>query len=355
MKIVIQKKQLENVLIKSIPFLEAKDNSAITSNISIVLSDGSMVVNATDYEIGLKTTIETMGIIEDGMSIVNGKKLLDIVKILKNDNVTIETKEDTMFISQGRSKFKVSLFSDSEFPLFPSVDNGNVISIDSNVMINSFREITPSIDTNNPKYEFNGALLDIRSDCIKFVSTDIKRLSIVDVPGSNDSELAIIIPRRAILEIQKLFNDDIKIYFNDVYLVIESSSFVFFTKLVNGRFPDYERIIPKDISHSVTLNKLIVVESIKQINTVSSEVQITISNNKMAFSSVGDKNNEAATDIEINYVCDTEINLVVNSKYILDFLSVVFDSEFNISINEENLPFVLQSGDLKTIVMPITA
>ena len=102
MKIVIQKSDIERVLVKSIPFLESKDMSMITSNVLIALSGGAMTVNATDYEIGLRSTIQTLGIVTDGSCVVNGKKLLDIIKILKNDNVTIEAKEDTLFMLIAR-------------------------------------------------------------------------------------------------------------------------------------------------------------------------------------------------------------------------------------------------------------
>jgi len=354
MKIIINKKAIESMLVKSIPFLEAKDNSMITSNVSIILGGGNITIDSTDYEIGLKTILICMGIIDDGSAIVNGKKLLDIIKILKNDDVTIETKENTMHISQSRSKFKLSLFNDGKFPSFPEIDYNKEISIDSSVMINAFREITPTIDTNNPKYEFNGALIDIKNDGINFVSSDIKRLSLVNIPNTNDNELAIIIPRRAILEIQKLFSEDIKIYCNDVYLIIKSDSFVFFTKLVNGKFPDYRRIIPNELKHQIKVSKLLMVESIKQINTVSNEVKIEISNNSMVFSSTGDANNEATTDIVIDFAFDVNLAMIVNSKFVLDFLSVVFDDSFTLVINEENMPFMLQSGDLRTIIMPIT-
>jgi len=353
MKIVIQKKELENVLVKSIPFLESKDNSMITSNVCISLNDGVMTVNATNYEIGLKSTVECLGIITDGSAIINGKKLLDIIKILKSDNVTLECKNDFLHVTQSRSKFKVSLFNDGDFPQFPQIDNDIEIAIDSDVMINAFREITPSIDSNNPKYEFNGALMDIKTDSIRFVSTDTRRLSIVNIDNNSDKEFSIIIPRVAILEIQKLFYADIKIYCNDVYLIIKSDNFMFFTKLINGKFPDYQRIIPTELSHKITINKLLMIESIKQINVVSSEVQINISGNQMVFSSVADKNNNAVTDIEIDYNCKDNITTVVNSKYILDFLNVIFDNEFTLGISSENMPFLLESGSLKTVVMPI--
>ena len=353
MKITINKKQIEGILVKSISFIEPKDMSQITSNVLITLSDGVMTINATDYEIGLKSTVNTMGIIKDGSAIVNGKKLLDIIKILKNDDVTMEKKGDNLHMSQSRSKFKLSLFNDGEFPRFPDVDKSKEILIDSSVMINAFRLITPSIDVNNPKYEFNGALLNIKKDGIDFVSTDTRRLSISNIQNNNDNELSIIIPRKAILEIQKLFFEDIKIYCNDNYLIIESDNFVFFTKLISGKYPDIQRVIPSSTNNELKISKMLMIESIKQIKTVSNEVKINFNGNKITFTSTGDANNEAVTDIEIDSVCDVDITMAVNSKYILDFLGVIYDNEFTIGINEENMPIVLSSDDLKTIIMPI--
>jgi len=217
MKIVINKRELENVLVKSIPFLESKDMSMITSNVLITLNDGVVTVSATNYELGLESTIQCMGIINDGSVIVNGKKLLEIIKILKNDNITIESIKDNLHITQLRSKFKVSLFSDGEFPKFPILNDDVSIDINPTDLIESFRLITPTIDMNNPKYEFNGALVNIKSDGIDFVSTDIKRLSIVSIENKNGNEFSIIIPRVAITEIQKLFFEDIKIYCDDHY------------------------------------------------------------------------------------------------------------------------------------------
>jgi len=352
MKIVINKRELENILVKSIPFLEGKDMSMITSNVLITLSDDSISINATDYQMGLKSTVSVLGIENDGTAIVNGKKLLDIIKVLKDDNVTIETKGNDLHISQSRSKFKLSLFGDGEFPSFPKMDGIMELSIDPMQMINAFREITPSIDLNNPKHEFNGAWIDIKNDGVNFVSSDMKRLSIVNIPGENDNELAIIVPRKAIIEIQKLFIEDVKIYCSDVYLIIKANNFMFFAKLVNGKIPPYLKIIPSDINHTVQIPKLSMIESIKQVQIVSDEVQIKISNNNMMFSAVNDFNDKSSTDMEIEYSGD-DILFIVKSKILLDFLNTIYNNEFTININSGDLPFILESGDLRTVVMPI--
>ncbi|MDX9756542.1 MAG: DNA polymerase III subunit beta [Sulfurimonas sp.] len=238
MKITIQKSIIENILIHSQPFLEKKDTSQITSHVLIDASNSKLTVKATDYEIGLQIYTDNVNIIEDGTVTSNGKKLLDIIKILKDGNINLEIKNDMLYISQSNSNFKLPTFSYKEFPIFPTYEGKPQISINSHSLIESLKKVTPAIDTNNPKFELNGALIDIKNNNINFASTDTRRLAVVSIENQNNSELSIIIPKKAIIEIQKLFFDNIELYYDETSLIIHSNQYTFFTKLINGKFPE---------------------------------------------------------------------------------------------------------------------
>jgi len=156
MKIIISKSIIENILIQAQPFLEKKDTSQITSHIYMSVSNSILTIKATDYEIGYFVNTNNLNIIEDGSTTANGKKLLDIIKILKDGNINLEVKNDMLYISQSHSKFKLPIYAYNEFPEFPSYENKAKISIDSNSLIESLKKITPAIDNNNPKFELNG-------------------------------------------------------------------------------------------------------------------------------------------------------------------------------------------------------
>jgi len=353
MKVTISKSKLENILVYAQPFLEKKDTSQITSHIYMSVDNSTLTIRATDYEIGFKVSTDQLNIISSGNITANGKKFLDIIRILKDGEVNLEVINDMLYISQSHSKFKLPTFSHEEFPEFPVYENKPRISIESHTLIESLKKITPAIDTNNPKFELNGALIDIKNDIINFASTDTRRLAIVNVKNHSENELSIIIPRKAIVEIQKLFFDDIELYYDETYLIIHSQQYTFFTKLINGKFPEYSRIIPKEISHQLILPKAIMIESIKQITTISSDVKITFLNDTITFESLSDDNIEAKTEINYNTNFSEAFSIAINSKYLLDFLNNINSTEFSMGLNDTNLPFILSDENFKTVVMPI--
>jgi DNA polymerase-3 subunit beta len=353
MIITISKSVIENILIHAGPFLEKKDTSQITSHVYLNASNNILTIKATDYEIGFLVTTDNVTIEKEGSITANGKKFLDIVKILKDAPINLEVKKDTLHISQGHSNFKLPTFSFNDFPEFPSYEGKSRISIESHTLIESLKKITPSIDNNNPKFELNGALIDIEKESINFASTDTRRLAIVKIQNQSDSELKIIIPKKAILEIQKLFFDNIELYYDDTNLIIHSQQYTFFTKLINGKFPEYSRIIPKEIKNSLLLPKALMIESIKQITTISSDVKITFLNDIISFESLSDDNIEAKTEISHTTGFSESFSIAINSRYLLDFLNSINNSEFTIGLNESNLPFILSDENFKTVVMPI--
>ena len=353
MKISITKSVLENILIHLQPFLEKKDASLITSHIFIQTQANSLEFRATDQEIGLTINTEFATILEPGSITSNGKKLLDIIKILKDEEITLELVNEMLHIKQQHSKFKLPTFDANEYPIFVSLETRAKIELDSMRLIKSLKKITPAIDNNNPKYELNGALLDIKSEQINIVSTDTRRLAIVNIEHTSEVELDLIIPKKAIIEIQKLFFDDIEIYYDETYLIIKSEQYQFFTKLINGKYPDYQRIIPSESKLILQLQKSTMVEAIKQITTVSTDIKITFYADRIVFQSLSDDNNDAQTEI----LCETGLTapfvLAINSRYILDFFSQIDSSDFSMSLNDSNLPFIVEADTLKTIVMPI--
>ncbi|MGE4419141.1 MAG: DNA polymerase III subunit beta [Sulfurimonas sp.] len=353
MKITVQKSIIENILVHAQPFLEKKDTSQITSHVLIDVSNSKLSVKATDYEIGLLVSTDKVNIIGNGTVTANGKKFLDIVRILKDGDINLEVKNDILYISQSHSNFKLPTFSYNEFPVFPTYEGKPRITINSHSLIESLKKITPSIDTNNPKFELNGALIDIREESINFASTDTRRLAVVNLDNENSNQLSIIIPKKAIIEIQKLFFDDIELYYDETNLIINSKNYTFFTKLINGKFPEYSRIIPKEISKTLILPKAVMIESIKQITTISTDVKITFFNNTITFESLSDDNIEAKTEINYETGFSSPFIIAINSRYLLDFLNTINSSEFTIGLNESNLPFVLSEANFKTVVMPI--
>ncbi len=355
MKIRAQKQIIESILINLQPFLEKKDASQITSHLLFTTQGDKCIIKATDGEIGLKITTDQIEIDHTGSFTAHGKKLLDIVRILKDDEIVLEILDNTLIIKQKHSKFKLPTFDANAYPSFPGIDEKPQISLDSLSLIQNLKKISPAIDTNNPKFELNGALINIKEDATDLVGTDTRRLAIATINNTNAQALSLIVPKKAILEIQKLFLDQINIYYDETNLIITNENYFFFTRLINGKFPDYERIIPASTKHQITLPKKEMIDAIKMVTTISHEIKMTLLADSIIFHSLSTDNVEAKTEIELSTNLSDKFEISFNSRYILDFISQVDKNDFLIAFNEPSLPFVVKSDNFMTIIMPIVA
>ena len=353
MKILIAKNLLESMLMSLQPFLEKKDATQITSHIYMEAKNDIIKIKATDNEMGLMIKTEDAIVDYEGEITANGKKFLDIIRILKDENIILELIKNDLTIKQNRTKFKIPIFNPNNFPKFPKIQNREKISLQN--LIKNLKLISPAIDRNNPKFELNGALIDIKKNRINLVGTDTRRLALVTIDNSNQNEISIIIPRKAISEIKKLFIkevNEIDIYYNSTDIIIKNSNNFFFSRLINGKFPNYERIIPKDLKHHLILPKEEMIGGIKTITPISTDIKIIFNHNSILFKSLSSDNIEAKTEIKV----DTPLNgfeLNVNSRYILDFISQIDTNRFELMLNEPTLPFLLKYKNFITIVMPI--
>lgn len=355
MKIRADKQIIESVLINLQPFLEKKDASQITSHIYFEANNHGCIVRATDSEIGLQIETDNFIVEHEGSFTANGKKLLDIIRILKEGDIVLEILENTLLIKQKHSKFKLPTFDANSFPVFPIIDEKPQIALDSLHLIKNLKKISPAIDTNNPKFELNGALINITEKTTDLVGTDTRRLAIASIPGSAGEELSLILPKKAILEIQKLFLDQITIYYDETTLIVTNNNYFFFTRLINGKFPDYQRIVPNSVKHQIALPKKAMLEAIKMITTISHDIKISFRNDTILFNSLSSDNVEAKTEIELDTGLSETFEISLNSKYILDFLSQVDHDSFEIGFNEPTLPFLVKDNNFMTIIMPIVA
>jgi DNA polymerase-3 subunit beta len=353
MKISTRKDIIESILINAQAFLERKDATNITSHIYIDATSNEVAIKATDSEIGLEVKSDQFNITTPGIFTANGKKLLDIVRTLKNDTIEFELVDDNIIIKQKNAKFKLPTFNHEEYPTFPTTQNKAQITLDSLNLIKSLKKINPAIDTNNPKYELNGALIDIKENKTNFVGTDTRRLAVVELENPSQEELSLIIPKKSIIEIQKLFLDKIDIFYDETHIIVKNDQFFLYSRLINGKFPDYARIIPQSTKHNLTIPKADMIDAMKLITTISNELKITFDNNLIAIESLNDSNQEAKTTLDLPITIDEPFTFAVNSRYLLDFLAQIDTQEFSIGLNEPNLPFVVKSENFITVIMPI--
>ncbi len=362
MKITMNKNSIESIVSNFQPFLEKRDLSQITSHILIETKNNEVIFKATDYEIGIIAKIQNENNEENEKITVNGRKLLDSLKNLRDDKITISNNEDKLEIKQNKAKISLPSFIADNFPEFPKDYHKSKINIDSKNLVDSLKRLIPVIEINNPRAEYRNALVDIKEYKFNFVATDTKRLEIISFNNQSIDKISFMIPKRAISEIQKFFNDEANIYFHEKNIIIENEKYTFWTRIPNGNFIDYEKVVPKDIKYRINIDKEKMIESLKIINSISNQVKMIFSKDKIIFQSLSNEDSNATTEIEI----DSEINkdfinkieedilICVNSRHILDFITHINTPHFEFGINEnKNSACVLKSENFILTMMPI--
>lgn len=363
MKIIINKSLIESIISNFQPFLEKRDNSQVTSHILIETKNNEIIFKATDYEMGIITRIKNENIQDEEKITVNGKELLNILKNLKDDKIIITNNNDKLEIKQEKTKITLPSFIGSNFPEFPKNYENSKINIDSANIINSLKKIFPVIEPNNSKIEIRNALIDIKEYKFNFVATDTKRLEVISFNNPSVEKISFMFPRKAIIEIQKFFNEKANIYFSENNIIIENEEYTFFTRIPNGNFLDYERVIPKDtqLKYKIQINKEKMIESLKIINSISKKVKIVFSKETITFESVSEGDSQAVTEIEIDkelnkdFINSNEenIEICVLSQHILEYIKNIDTINFEFGINEnKNSACLLKSDNFILVVIP---
>lgn len=363
MKITINKSTIESVISNFQTFLEKRDKSQITSHILIQTNNDKIILRATDYEIGITARIQNESIENNEEITVDGKKFLDSLKNLKDDKITLQNKDDKLEIKQGKSTIKLPSFVAENFPNFPENYENSKINIDSKNLIDSLKKLQPVIEINNPRAEYRNALIDIKEYKFNFVATDTKRLEIISFNNQSIDKLNFMFPKKAISEVQKFFNnEESSIYFYDNNIIIENEKYTFWTRIPNGNFIDYEKVVPKDIKHKIHIDKNKMIESLKIINSISNQVKLIFSKNQLIFESINDEDSNATTEIELNEELNKDfisnfsedVVICVNSRHILDFIININTESFEFGINEKkNSACILKSENFILTMMPI--
>ena len=352
MKISIQKNILEKILINSQSFTEKRDLTQITSHLLMQVQNNTLTVKATDYEIGLQTVLYNIDNTEEGTSTANSKKFADIVKNLKDDIVHIYTEEQFLVIEQGNAQFKIPTFIAGEFPKFPTIKPTEQIHLENTTLSEQIKMASPSADNNNPKHELNAILLDLQDTKYLVVSTDTKRLSLISCQEAPKLTQKAIISKKSALEIQKILNNESKIFINKSHFIIENTNTTFFTKLMSGEYPRYEAIIPGELKYKIELPRQEILDNLHMIASLSNTVTISIHSNGIQFTTGQDAQSQAKIDLAINTNIANFL-MHANVKYFIDFLNVTKNNTFFMELDEENSPFVLASDNHKTVIMPV--
>ncbi|WP_267523462.1 DNA polymerase III subunit beta [Campylobacter sp. MG1] len=356
MEIIIDKKRLENIALIVSNYVEKKDNTSTNSQIQLIAFDNELTLRASDTEIGIEYKIRNCNVLENGSIFINGKKFIDILKSLNNDNIKIKKLEKSIKITQNKTNFSLPIINKYDFNFIENNYEKNPILISSNELNKGFKMIVPAIDNNGTSFQFSCACIDILKNKIIFVGTDSKKLNLYTIESNNDNEDRIIITKKSILELMKLLNEEVKVYKNKTYFIIENDNFMFYTKLALIDYLPYKDVIPqREPTQLLKLNNESFLNEIKKLSAVSMKTELTFENNKIIFknnSIDGNDLNETnvVSELEINSNIDETFEINLTNKYMMDFLNLNENENFDFKFFAKTAPVIFESKNFMSII-----
>lgn len=350
--------------------VEKRNTIPILSNVLIEGYAGEIHLTATDLEVGMKSSYPAT-IKEPGKITVSAKKLYEIIKELPDKEISFTSKENSWIeIRCGKSIFNIVGLSADEFPYFPNPEDKNFIKINSNILKEMIEKTFFSMSTDESKYNLNGIFFKTFDEnnikLLKMVATDGHRLAIIQknihLNEIEQLQKGVIFPRKGLFELKKITDEgdfDILLGFMDNNAVIKKDTTTVVMRLVDGEFPDYNRVIPKNNELKIDIPQNNFLHALRRMSILSSEksrgIKITLKNNIMEISSSNPELGDSREEIEVIYE-GQEISIGFNAKYLIDILNVQNSDRVHLFIKDNISPGLIRSNkddDFMAVVMPM--
>jgi DNA polymerase-3 subunit beta len=355
MKLTIERATFLKALAHVQSVVERRNTIPILANVLLDGKDGTLTLTATDMDIAINETVPA-DVAQAGATTAPAHTFYDIVrKLPEGAQVEIETDASAaqLVIRAGRSKFNLATLPVEDFPTMSGGDLPHAFSLEAEDLRTLIDRTRFAVSTEETRYYLNGIYLHAAEDggaaVLRAVATDGHRLARVQLPmpeGGGEMP-GVIVPRKAIGELRKLIEetgDPIEIALSETRIRMTFDDAVLTSKLIDGTFPDYERVIPADNDKILSVDRGAFAQAVDRVSTISSEksraIKLAVGSGMLTLSATSAENGSATEELEVAYD-ETDIEIGFNSRYLLDITS---------QIDSEGAEFVLADASSPTIV-----
>jgi DNA polymerase III subunit beta len=340
MKFQIPRSEMLKGLQAVIGVVERRQTMPILSNLLLRADKQGLMLAGTDLELELVTRVPA-SVKQEGATTVPARKLFDICRGLPEDaEIKCELKEQRLTLSSSRSRFILSTLSADDFPFLEEVKDAKSISVPRPALKQLLDRTHFAMAHQDVRYYLNGLLLVVRKDRMRAVATDGHRLALCDATGSLpvNEEIQVIVPRKAITELQRLLDggeEPARLAFTPNHLQITLGETRFTTKLVDGRFPDYEKVIPAAGDKRLTGQREAVRQALARTAILSNEkfrgVRLSLKDSKLKLQAQNPEHEEAEEELEVEYE-GAPIEIGFNVTYLMDALGGLEGESFTLDL-----------------------
>jgi DNA polymerase-3 subunit beta len=363
MKLSAPREALLEPLQAVIGVVERRQTMPVLANILLTAADDGVAITATDLEVELVATADVT-VEKPGEITVPGRKLLDICRALPDgQQVTLTLSGDKVTVRSGKSRFTLSTLPAAEFPTVEDIQAQQSLALPQAQLHRLLEKTHFAMANQDVRYYLNGLLLDVAGARLRAVATDGHRLALCEfmVDGADASPQQVILPRKGVLELQRLVGSggECTVAIGTNHLRVQLDGIRFTSKLIDGRFPDYDRVIPGETGNPMLADRVLLSEGLARIRILANEkykgVRLELKDGGLVIQAHNPEQEEAEEELEVSYSGD-DIEIGFNVNYLLDAIGAVDGDEVALSVVDSNSSCLIrepEKDDCKFVVMPM--
>lgn len=359
--------ELKKALHRAQGIVERKATMPILSNVLVNATKSGVTVTAFDLDIGIVSE-HPAEVVKPGAITVSAKTLFDIVNLIPDANVTIKKLPNNYAeLTSGAAHYKIVGMAPEEFPKLPKEDAaGHLVKLTGTALLEMIKKSSYAISNDETRYILNGVFFEPREGHkVRMVATDGHRLALVERELSGDFKLkaGVIIPRKGLFELKRLLDEapeaECQLGFAENSALFKKPGLSMVMRLIDGQFPEYQRVIPKEGEKQVLVKRSHFFDALKRIALLSADkssaVKLSLSDNLLRITANNPELGEAKDDLEVAYR-GPNLTIGFNARYILDVLGALETDEVTLELGDEHSPGVLHAPGDKSytaVVMPM--
>jgi len=366
MKFTTEKNEIVDALQMGASIAERRQTIPILANLRIVAKEGKIEITATDLEIQIKTLTEVKKVVEEGEITVSARKMSELCRSLPDkEALEFDLNNGKLTVSSKNFHAEFATISALDFPELEIKEETNSLSISSSALQRLLNKTAFCMASQDVRYYLNGLLVEYKGGEVNAVATDGHRLALATSPLDKTSPIdgeRQILPRKAVLELSKILrqeNEDIKITFGNSSLSIQDKNLDFSTKLIDGKFPDYEKVLPSGDPNSLEVSKESLQSALSRASVLSNEkyrgVRFALDKNTLKLTANNPEKESAEELLDVNYN-GNPMEIGFNIGYLLDVLGTIETD--NVELNfygEESSCLIREPGNQAEVyvIMPM--
>lgn len=364
MRFSLQREALLKPLQQVVGVVERRQTLPVLANLLVAVSDGRVSFTGTDLEVEMVATVAA-STSESGEITIPARKLSDICRALP-DGVLVDVRlnGDRVVVTAGRSRFTLATLPAGEFPAIETIETVDRVELSEATLKNLMDRTAFAMAHQDVRYYLNGMLVDLREDALRCVATDGHRLALAEtaVQAKISQRRQIIIPRKGVLELQGLFESGdglVVLEFGKNHLRVRRGDVQFTSKLIDGRFPDYEAVIPIGADKEVRIGRETLKGALQRAAILSNEkyrgVKLDVAPGRLGIIAHNPEQEEAHEELEADTVV-SDLSVGFNVNYLLDALSALTGENVVVCLRDSQSSCLLKAVDSEEsrhVVMPL--